>query len=140
MSDGIKRPRVLEIQTVLDPPKTYDEALALRARLIAETDRLQDELSVETDMTVRYPALASLRKKRALLRQVKEWLRRNDVVKMSEWELLGRAHQFLEEVASFVRDKTDDGHQNALDAEREALLDAIELVVPGQYLKKGERP
>jgi hypothetical protein len=119
-----------QVQSILGEPRSYDEALKLRAELIEEVDRLQDSLSVRSDLEWRTQALAELSHKRSLLRQLKEWLRRHDPQKMSEWELLAIAHQFLERVAALV------GDGNALDAEREALLDAIELVVPGQYLNK----
>lgn len=121
---------MLEIKNVLDPPKTYDEALAMRAKFIDRIDELQGMLASRSGMEWRNAVLADLRGNRSLLRQLKDWIRRNDAVKMSEWELLARAHQFLEEVSWHV------GCGNALDAEREALLDAIELVVPGQYLNK----
>jgi hypothetical protein len=113
----------------LETPKTYDEALALRGKLIEEVDSLQDVLAANPYGPHRTDTLTRLRRARALLRQVKEWLRKNDVVKQSEWTLLARAHallQALEPVAT--------GHAEDI----EQLLDAIELVVPGQYLGRAE--
>lgn len=118
-------------QSILLEPRSYDEALKARAELIEEVDRLQDGLSVRSDLEWRAYALTELSHKRALLRQLKEWIRRHDPQKMSEWELLARAHRVLEEVAA-----SGANLPSSLDAEREALLDAIELVVPGQYLNK----
>jgi hypothetical protein len=121
------------MQAILGEPRSYDEALKLRAELIEEVDRLQDSLSVRSDLEWRTQALAELSHKRSLLRQLKEWLRRHDPQKMSEWELLARAHNLVSRIGDELRVST--APASYLE-EMDQLLDAIELVVPGQYLNK----
>jgi hypothetical protein len=131
MSGRLKRRTEVELDFTLEPPKTYDEALLRRANLIDEVDAAQDILSGRLDPDSRAFWLKTLRIKRSLLRQLKEWLRKNDRLKMSEWELLARTHRLLTRMGT----EAPVGYHE----EMEALLDAIELVVPGQYLEKAER-
>lgn len=114
--------------TTPDDDMTYDEAQSLRAALIAEVGRLEDELSMLTGgPAARRAAQANLRAAQARLRNVKEWLRKNDVVKQSEWKLLARAYHELQALLPVAPGRTEGIEQ---------ILDAIELVVPGQYLEK----
>ncbi len=115
------------VGVTFEEPKTYDEAMELRSRLISEVDEIQGTLAVRKDLEWRNSALRSLRDKREQLRSVKDWIRRNDPRKQSEWELLSRTYALLEALAPVAV-----GHAEEI----EALLDAIELVVPGKYLGK----
>jgi len=116
------------VEVTFEEPKTYDEAMELRSRLISEVDEIQGTLAVRKDLEWRSSALRSLRDKRQHLRSVKDWIRKNDPRKQSEWELLSRTYSLLEALAPVAV-----GHAEEI----EALLDAIELVVPGKYLGKG---
>ena len=110
-----------------DRMMTYDEAQGLRAELIDLVGRLEDKLSMSQYPDVRRAMQAELRHAQARLRKVKDWLRKNDAVKQSEWKLLARAYQELQALLPVAPGRAEGIEQ---------ILDAIELVVPGQYLKK----
>lgn len=114
-----------------EPPATHEEFLVRRERVIAEIEQIQDDLSVEETQAWRTVLIANLRKNQAELRRLKDWLRKN--VKESEWTLLARAHALLCRIADEYRVEATPAVPLE---ETEALLDAIELVVPRQYLDK----
>jgi hypothetical protein len=123
------RPRVIGVEE-LQEPQTYEQALAMRALLIDDVQRIERQLAARDDPEWRPKALGALHYKQGQLRRVKEWLRNHDTRKESEWQLLGRAH------ALFRRVQDNDGTTaEGFDGEIDALLDAIERVVPGRHLE-----
>jgi hypothetical protein len=125
------RPQIFE---AFPEPASVDEARARREALIREHAVIDGQMSVRHDLEWRAKARSDLRRIQAEIRMLKEYLRKNDVAKESEWKLLARAHAML--VRWVTADIAAEFPDLARREEAEALLDAIELVVPGQYLNK----
>jgi hypothetical protein len=131
---GNSRPQVFE---AFPEPTSVDEARARREALIREHAVIDEQMSVRHDLEWRAKARSDLRQIQAEIRMLKEYLRKNDVAKESEWKLLARAHAMLCVAVDYPGAGSPRWDTNLLwREEAEALLDAIELVVPGQYLKQ----
>ena len=130
------RPQIFE---AFPEPKSADEARARREALIREHAAIDEQLSVRHDLEWRTRARTDLRRIQAEIRMLKDYLRKNDSAKESEWKLLARAHAML--ARSVEVDARPEAAEEELKNmqwkdEVESLLDAIEHVVPGQYLNK----
>lgn len=124
-----------------DEPRTVDEAIARRNALITDVQKIQAQLGREDggDAEWRRTALHALNEKQGELRRLKDWLRRNDERKASEWQLLATAHRLMEEIMESGALDPDASDAPALVSELHdrlvALLDEIEKTVPGKYLE-----
>jgi hypothetical protein len=126
------RPRVVDVAS-LQIPRTYEEGIATRLRLIEESQGIQAQLEERDradDPEWRHRAREALRHKQAELRRLKEWLRTHDTSRQTEWALLGRVYRLL---SSLSEAPTILPASEAWE-EIEGVLDAIERRVPGRHL------
>lgn len=144
-----QRRRVVEVQS--GEPESHDEAVERRNALIKEVQDIQEQLGrtppksglidqgsgepYDSLKTMPYPAwrrsaINALNQKQAELRRIKDWLRKNDTAKQSEWALLGRAYRMIEELRG-----SHDCLPESYGTEVDSMLDAIEKTIPGKYLE-----
>lgn len=123
-----------------EEPATVDEAIERRNALIADVQKIQAQLGrIDGDPEWRRSAIHALNTKQGELRRIKDWLRRHDDHKTSEWQLLGKAHRLMDEIVEggFLDANASDAPALATELHDRltALLDEIEKTVPGKYLE-----